>query len=132
MRIEWSTFQPFESRKDTVYAVRLVGHKYKDIARFKAALRTYQAVRLYDGSLIWKNAGGWLVEYHRWFVEPAVWADLLWFWEHIGMPVAEVPIDIASLRLEGGKYTYKANLKEFGDGDPVFSPSHYQERMKQR
>lgn len=135
MQIEWATFQPFGSRDgqtDFVYAVKLRGHKWKQIRQFKAALRTFEAMRRGDGTLSKGNAGGWLAFVHRWFVEPAVWQDMLAFWDATHIPVVEVQISMEILLLEGKRYEYQAGLKYNGDGDPIYSIEQYEQRMAKR
>lgn len=129
--VEYAMFQPFESRKkkdpnDLVYAVKLRGfNQYQDRDGFKAALRTFQRMHKI------RNGGGWISSYHRWFVEPEIWPDMLKYFKAIDMKCVEVPITEDELRLEGKRYEYKAALKYSGDGDPVGDAVRYSDRVNE-
>jgi hypothetical protein len=121
-KLEYFKFQPFESRKgkDEVYAVRLRGHHYHDVTLFKSVLRVNEHLAKARGTLTGPNAGGWLPQYHRWFVEPIVWRAIKEFYETIGIPVKRVRrLPDGQLKLEGIKSQRQQYLKVYGDPEPT-------------
>jgi len=127
MRIEWFMFQPFESRVgiDEVVAVRLRNtNRWGDIRLFTQFLAVMKAKHQALGHLSQetnnRNAGGWLGSWHRWFVEPCVWEELVAFYTSLGVAVEEVePVPIEQLKWEGIKYYRAGDKRRYGTPEPT-------------
>lgn len=125
MKIEYfrEGFRPFGTRGEDLYAVRLRGNHFADVRLFRALLAVLKARHTGLGNLSVEkrnhNAGGWLPTWHRWFVEPVVWLDVVSFYGDVGVEMTEVePKSMGDLRLESIRSERRQNLKYYGTPEP--------------
>jgi|TARA_Y100000310_G_C20676645_1_gene813469 hypothetical protein len=124
MRIEWFMWQPFESRHgELIYAVALRNTRWRDRSLFASLLRVLKAKHTALGGLSVSRrnhqSGGWLPTWHRWFVEPVVWPEVVDYYQCLGVEIREVAAKgLGDLRLEAIRSDVRRNMREFGTPEP--------------